>query len=105
MAGRSILQSGVFSHKPSWGSGLEFRIVNTPPTKAGGFPLRLKAGPIGQSADYHSLSHPRVPQMPALPLEGVVKGCDPFSPPEGVVKVPSPPRERVRVRGSEKLTL
>jgi hypothetical protein len=26
-------------------------------------------------------------------------------PEEGVVKVPSPPRERVRVRGSEKLTL
>jgi hypothetical protein len=25
--------------------------VNTPPAKAGGFKLRLKAGPIGHSAD------------------------------------------------------
>jgi len=32
--------------------------VNTPPAKAGGFGLRLKAGSIGHSADYHSLSHP-----------------------------------------------
>jgi hypothetical protein len=34
------------------------KVVNTPPAKAGGFGLRLKAGSIGHSADYHSLSHP-----------------------------------------------
>jgi hypothetical protein len=43
--------------------------VNTPPAEAGGFGLRLKAGSIGHSTDYQSLSHP----------EGVVKGGDPFS--------------------------
>jgi hypothetical protein len=32
--------------------------VNTPPAKTGGFGLRLEAGSIGHSADYHSLSHP-----------------------------------------------
>ena len=30
----------------------ENREVNTPPAKAGGFELRLKAGSIGHSADY-----------------------------------------------------
>ena len=34
-------------HQPS-----RIHLVNTPPAKAGGFRLRLKAGLIGRSADY-----------------------------------------------------
>jgi hypothetical protein len=33
-------------------TGALFRHVNTPPAKAGGFGLRLKAGSVGHPADY-----------------------------------------------------
>jgi hypothetical protein len=47
------------------GSGCE-SAVNTPPTKVGGFPLRLKAGSVGRAADR------RVP--PPLAGEGQGEG-------------------------------
>ncbi len=38
--------------------GFTLLFVNTPPAKAGGFGLRLKAGSIGHSADFLPLPKP-----------------------------------------------
>ena len=50
-------------------------LVNTPPPKAGGFGLRLKAGSIGHSADY-PLSRRRVSQKMFVLPQGAL--CAPF---------------------------
>jgi hypothetical protein len=53
MAGaRSGDERQVTARTQNFSQGLHKDPVNTPPAKAGGFGLRLKAGSIGHPADY-----------------------------------------------------